>query len=203
MTRAVECFFDFSSPFAYLGTTQIERVAREAGGEVRWKPFLLGALFKEVGTPLIPLHSFPEAKRRHQVRDLERWADYWGVPFRFNSHFPLRTVTALRLALLADDPRLVHGIMRAAWVDDEDVADEAVLARRLDELSLDRALLDRTKEPEVKARLRAATDEAIARGVPGAPTFVVDGEIYWGQDRLEFVRLALEGRPVGVSGEPS
>ncbi len=197
MSRIVECWYDFSSPFAYLGTTQIERVAAEHGGEVRWRPFFLGGLFTEIGTPLVPMAAFPEPKRAHAARELDRWSDWWGVELRWNSHFPLHTITALRLALVADDPRLVHRVMRAAWVDDEDVKDPAVLARCLADVGLDPALLERTQEPEVKAQLKAATDEAVARGVPGAPTFIVDDELYWGQDRLQFVARALDGDPVG------
>jgi 2-hydroxychromene-2-carboxylate isomerase len=90
---------------------------------------------------------------------------------------------------------LVHRLMRAAWVDGEDLADRDVLARCSRDLELDRSLLDRTGE--AKDALRAATDEAIAIGCPGAPCFVVEGELYWGQDRLDFVRAALEGRAPG------
>jgi 2-hydroxychromene-2-carboxylate isomerase len=197
--RTVDAYFDYSSPFAYLGATQIERVAQEAGGAVRWKPFLLGALFKAVGTPLVPLHAMPAAKRRHQELELGRWADHWGVPLRFPSHFPLRTVEPLRLTLLAPGQRrgpLIHRIMRAAWVDDEDVAQPAVLARCAADAGLDPGLVERTAE--AKDALRAATEEAVAAGCPGAPCFVVEGELYWGQDRLHFVRAALEGRPPGV-----
>ncbi|MCB9592690.1 MAG: 2-hydroxychromene-2-carboxylate isomerase [Sandaracinaceae bacterium] len=194
----VDCWFDYSSPFAYLGTTQIERVATEADATVRFRPFLLGALFSAVGTPMIPLHSFPPPKRRHQELDLERWADFWGVPFRFTSTFPLRTVTPLRVTLLADcAPALVHRVMRAAWVDDEDVASPEVLARCLADVGLPVELVDRAGD--ARDALRAATDEAIAIGCPGAPSFVVGDQLYWGQDRLPFVKAALEGRPPGVA----
>lgn len=195
----MDVYFDYSSPFAYLGTTQIERVAREAGGRVRWRPFLLGGLFKAIGTPLVPLNAMSEPKRRYQMLELERWAAHWGVPFRFNPTFPLRTVDALRLTLLAPEERraaLIHRIMRAAWADAEDVGDRAVLARCARDAGLDPALLDRTSE--AKEALRTATDEAVAVGCPGAPCFVVEGELYWGQDRLAFVRAALEGRPPGA-----
>lgn len=196
--RTVDVYFDYSSPFAYLGTTQIERVAREAGGEVRWRPFLLGALFKAIGTPLVPLNAMSEPKRRYQRLELERWAAHLGVPFTFNPTFPLRTVDALRLTLLAPEERrsaLIHRVMRAAWADAEDVGDRAVLARCARDVELDPALLDRTSE--AKDALKAATDEAVAVGCPGAPCFVVEGELYWGQDRLAFVKAALEGRPPG------
>lgn len=196
--KIVDCYFDYSSPFAYLGTTQIERVAREVQASVRWRPFLLGALFKAVGTPLVPIATFPEPKRRHQALDLQRWADHWDVPFVWSSHFPLRTVNALRLTLLAPDARrseLVHRIMRAAWVDDEDIADDVVLRRCALAAGVDPDLVLRLAGSDVKERLRRATDEAVEVGCPGAPCFVVDGHLYWGQDRLDFVRAALEGRP--------
>ncbi len=199
--RTVDVYFDYSSPFAYLGATQIERVAREAGGAVRWRPFLLGALFKAIGTPLVPLDAMSEPKRRYQRLELERWAAHWGVPFTFNPTFPLRTVDALRLTLLAPEERraaLIHRLMRAAWVDAEDVADGAVLARCAREAELDPSLAERTRE--AKEALVRATEEAIDAGCPGAPSFVVEGELYWGQDRLAFVQAALEGRPPGRAG---
>jgi len=196
MGTSVDCWFDYSSPFAYLGTTQIERVAKEAAAEVRFRPFLLGALFKTIGTPIVPLHAFPEPKRNHQGIDLSRWAAYWDVPFRFTTHFPLNTVAALRITLLAEcEPRLVHRIMRAAWVDDEDVNTPAVLARCLEDVGLDAALVERARE--AKPQLIANTEEALAVGCPGAPCFVVGEHLYWGQDRLPFVKLALEGAPPG------
>ena len=194
MDASVECWFDYSSPFAYLGTTQIERVARAAGGEVRFRPFLLGALFERLGTPLVPLESFPEAKRRHQRLDLHRWAHHWGVPFRFTSTFPLRTVLPLRVTLLAGSaPALVHRIMRAAWVEDQDVGRPEVVARCVTDVGLDPALVERAGE--ARAALFAASDEAGAIGCPGAPCFVVGDQLYWGQARLHFVEAALAGAP--------
>ncbi len=196
MGTFVDCYFDYSSPFAYLGTTQIERVAREADAEVRFRPFLLGALFKSIGTPMVPLQTFPDAKRKHQALELTRWAAHWGVPFRFTSTFPLNTIAALRITLLAEcEPRLIHRIMRAAWVDDEDVSLPEVLVRCVEESGLDASLVQRARE--AKGALITATDRAIAVGCPGAPCFVVDDLLYWGQDRLHFVKAALEGAPPG------
>ena len=193
---AVEVYFDYSSPFAYLGTTQIERGARAAEARVEWRPFLLGALFKAIGTPMVPLHAMPEPKRRYQEVELVRWAAHWGVPYAFNTHFPLRTVDALRLTLLAPEEaraRLVHRVMRAAWAEDRDVGDRDVLARCASDVGLEPDLLDRVGE--AKEALIAATDAAIAAGCPGAPCFVVrrgeQRELFWGQDRLSFVEAAL------------
>ncbi|MBX3249179.1 MAG: 2-hydroxychromene-2-carboxylate isomerase [Myxococcales bacterium] len=197
--RRVECFFDYSSPFAYLGTTQIERVATEEGATLNWRPFLLGALFRAIGTPDVPIATFSEAKRQAILLDLRRWAAVHGVGFRFPSSFPLRTVEALRLTYAAPaDARsaLIGRIMRAAWVDDEGVSRD-VLRRCCADVGLDAALVDAVDAPAPKLALREATREAEARGVPGAPTFIthVAGQtrLVWGQDRLLFVRLALRG----------
>lgn len=191
----VEVFFDYSSPFAYLGATQIERVADANGARVVWRPFLLGALFKAIGTPLVPIDAFPPAKHRYYRLELERWAARYGVPFVFSSRFPLRTVDALRLTLLAPEHLrgpLVHAIMRASWAEDRDPADHVVLAAACDEAGVDRALLARLGD--AKQALFDATDEARVRGVPGAPTFAVGEELFWGQDRLTLVEDALRGR---------
>lgn len=190
--RVVEVFHDFSSPFSYLGVTQIERVAQEVGATVHWRPFLLGAVFKAIGTPIVPLASFNAAKSAYYLRDLEQWARHWGVPFAYNPHFPLRTVTALRLALQA--PELTHALYRATWADQRDVGDTAVLEAIVREAGRDPApLLAGTQDPAIKDQLRTNTEEAVALGACGAPTFRVGDQLYWGQDRLHFVQAALIG----------
>jgi 2-hydroxychromene-2-carboxylate isomerase len=194
--RVVEFWYDFSSPFAYLGSTQIERVAREAGAQLVWRPMLLGALFKTIGTANVPLLNMSEAKRRFYARDLTNWAAYWNVPFQFTTRFPMKTVTALRLALQAGDriADLSHALFRALWVDNRDINDEATLRELLTANDFDaEALLAGTRDPEIKKRLFDATSEAEASQVFGAPTSVVDGMAFWGQDRLDFVGAVLRG----------
>ncbi|MGF1469895.1 MAG: 2-hydroxychromene-2-carboxylate isomerase [Sandaracinaceae bacterium] len=199
----VDCYFDYSSPFAYLGTTQIERVAAEHDARVSWKPFFLGGLFKEIGTPLVPLQAMPDVKRRYLALDMTRWAEHWGVPFRFTSHFPQNTIPALRLTLAAPEDRraaLIHRVMKAVWAEDRNAKDPDVLAACLADVGLPPSLLERTQDPAIKQALKDATDHAVALGVPGAPCFVVDGQLYWGQDRLAFVGMALAGNPPGPVG---
>jgi 2-hydroxychromene-2-carboxylate isomerase len=190
-------YYDFSSPWSYLGSTQVERVARDNGAVVEWKPILLGALFKAIGTPMVPLYEQAQARQRYQGRDLEHWADHWGVPFRFPSRFPTNSVTALRLVLAAGDqelPRLSHAIYRAYWAEDKDIADRDVLVRLASELGLDgAALVARTEDPAIKARLREYTDGAVTRGVFGVPTFFIGDTMVFGQDRFDFVAAALRG----------
>jgi 2-hydroxychromene-2-carboxylate isomerase len=197
MNPALEAYFDYSSPFAYLGMSQVRRIAKKTGATLVYKPFLLGALFKTIGTPLVPVASFPEAKRKHATTDLKRWAEWWRVPYQFNTHFPLRTVDPLRLTLLAPEarvPELVETLMAAYWAHNRPASPE-VLAEIVERLGLDPTLLEAMSGDEAKQRLRVATDEAIDRGVPGAPTFVatVEGveELFWGQDRLPMVERFL------------
>jgi 2-hydroxychromene-2-carboxylate isomerase len=198
--RTLHFWYDFSSPFSYLAATQIEAVCARAGARLVWQPILLGALFKEVGTPNVPLLAMPESKRAYVYRDLDHWAAYFGVPFRFASRFPMRTVTALRLALLAGDrvAELSHALFRALWVEDRDLDDAATLAEILRRHDFDPdSMLARTQEPEIKQALIHQTTRAGQTGVFGAPTMIVTHErgdlLFWGQDRLILAETAAAG----------
>jgi 2-hydroxychromene-2-carboxylate isomerase len=186
----IDFWFDLSSPFAYLASTQIDAI----GARVRWRPILLGGLFKQIGTPDVPLFAMCEAKRRYVTGEMARWARWWDVPFRFPSRFPMRTVTAQRMIVAAapeDRAAIAHRLFRAAWVDDLDVSDDAVLA------TIDPALAARAKEPAAKQALIGETDAARAAGVFGVPSCVVHDPagplLFWGQDRLELVAAAAAG----------
>lgn len=193
---SLDFWFDYASPFAYLAATQIEALAAAAGATVRYRPLLLGALFKELGTPDVPLFRMPDAKRRYVAGELDRWARWWGVDWKFTSRFPMRTVTALRLTLLAGErtPALVARLFRALWVEDRDLASEAELRALAADAGVDPALVDRCGEPATKQALIDATAAARAAGVFGVPTMVVGERFgFWGQDRLDLVDAALRG----------
>lgn len=195
--KEVAFFFDFSSPYAYLASTQIEALAARKGARVRYRPFLLGALFKAIGTPNVPLFAMPEAKQKLVRADIFRWADYWGVPFRYASRFPMNSVKALRVVLAVPEEtraQVVGAFFRAAWVEDLDLSSDEVLIAILDSLGRDGArLVAETTQEALKLRLKEATDEAIRLGVCGAPCFAVGDFLVWGQDRLAFVEKALDG----------
>lgn len=196
MMREVEIWYDVVCPYAYLGSTQIERVAAAAGATVRWEPFLLGGVFNALGVPANLAASLSEPKRRHNAIDLARWAELFGVPLRMPAEHPRRTVLALR-ALLAAGPSRVsatHALFRAYWVEGLDVSEPAVVRDVLDRAGLDGAsCVERASDPAIKEELRRRTDRALERGVFGAPSFFVGEELFWGQDRLDFVARALTG----------
>jgi 2-hydroxychromene-2-carboxylate isomerase len=190
----VDFFYDFSSPFAYLGATQIERVVQSAGATMTWKPMFLGGVFKAVGTPLVPFNEASASKRQYLTRDMNHWASWWGVSFKFPTRFPMMTVKPLRMTYVLDDPvPFIHRVFRAYWAEDRDINNMDVLAEICVELGIDESLLEQLSDPVIKQKLTDATQEAVDCGVFGAPTCIVGDELIWGQDRLHFVEKALKG----------
>lgn len=198
-------WYDFSSPFAYLAATRVAAVAERAGARLCWRPMLLGALFKQIATPNVPLFAMSESRRAYMLRDLDHWASYWNVPFTFASRFPQNTVTALRLALLAGEriAELSLALFEALWVRDGNLEDPDTLAGVLRAQGFDAAaMLARAREPAARQALFDSTAQALAAGVFGAPTCVIADErgdlLFWGQDRLELVEAALRGWRAGI-----
>ncbi len=196
----VDFYFDYSSPFAYLALTQVEAVL---GSAARWRPLLLGGLFREVGTPQVPLFTMSAEKRRHVMLDLGRQAARAGVAFAMPTRFPMNTLLALRMTVqarltetLAGRALIVH-IARALWALDRDISDPAVLAGLVDEMGLPGEAMVAAAS-EGKAALVAATTAAQSAGVFGVPTFVVHAPgreplLYWGVDRLDWAARAAAG----------
>lgn len=199
--RLLEVYWDFSSPFAYLGVAQAEALAARTGAALVSRPMLLGGLFKALGQADVPLATWSPAKQAYTMKDLERWAVHWGVPFRYPSRFPTSSLRALRVhaAMPADAQAAFRdATFRAYWAEDRDITDVAVLGALVDAAGGDAAdVLARSESPDIKATVRAHTERALEQGVFGAPTWVVDGqELYWGQDRIDLVEDALLGGPI-------
>lgn len=197
----LDFYFDYSCPYAYLGATQVADLAARTGRTLRYKPMLLGGIFRANGTPQNLMNVLSPSKAAHNMADMQRWAKLFGVELSMPSTHPMRTVEALRATLLADcDPRVIAGFYRAYWVENTPVSEEVTIRRVLTEAGKDAdAILRDIASDAVKEDLRVRTEEAVALGIFGAPAYVVDGELYWGQDRAHFVAKAPWSELVGDS----
>ncbi len=195
MAKTVEFHFDFGSPAAYLAATQLPHVCADTGAALVWKPMLLGGVFQATGnhSPAQVLH-----KGAYMNADLKRYASRYGVPFVLNPHFPVNTLTLMRGAIglqMREPARFgayVDAVFHAMWVEPRNLNEPAEVGTVLHGAGFDpQAMLALASSPEVKDRLKTATQEAVARGIFGAPTMFVGEQMFWGQDRLDFVREAL------------
>lgn len=196
MNKSVEFFFDFGSPTSYLAWTQLPAICSETGATLVYRPMLLGAVFKSTGNAS---PATVPAKGRYMDADMARYARRYGVTLATNPHFPIITLALMRAATGVqmmmperfDD--FLKGVFKAMWIDALNLNDPAVTASALKQAGFEPAgIMALVNSAEVKDRLRATTDEAVARGVFGAPTMFVGKEMFFGQDRLEFVREALQ-----------
>ena len=198
MTRRLEFFFDCSSPWTYLAFTRIHDVIKRTRAEVVWKPILVGGVFNDVNQDVYERRAKPDPRKaRYYAKDLEDWARFVGIEIGRPPVFPVNSVKAMRAALIAlEDGNLVPyatAVFQAYWGDLEDISQPEVLKPIFARAGYDpEELLKRIEEPALKARLKANTDELIARGGFGSPTMFVDGEdMYFGNDRLPLVEAAL------------
>lgn len=196
MSKAVEFYFDFGSPTTYLAWTQLPQLCAETGASLVYKPMLLGGVFQATGNAS-PV-TIP-AKGRFMLQDLARFARRYQVPMQFNPHFPINTLGLMRAAVAVQMhmperfDAFLKLIFEAMWVQARNLGDPVVLAEVLAGGGFEaQQLVALSAEQAVKDALKATTDEAIKRGVFGAPSMFVGGELFFGQDRLDFLREALQ-----------
>ncbi len=194
MGKTLEYYFDYVSPFTYLANTQLPGIVERTGAEVDYRPILLGALQKSAENPA-PI-TVPN-KAKYMTTDLSRWAKRYGITLQFNPAFPINTVTLMRAALVTLEeggfPEFHAAMFDAMWRDPKNLGDQAVVRDVISGVGLDAdRILERAQEPAVKEKLKTNTAEAHERGAFGAPTFFVGGEMYFGNDRLDFVEEALK-----------
>jgi len=196
MRKSVDFFFDVGSPSSYLAWTQLPGLCASHGAELVYRPMLLGGVYQATGNAspaTIPV------KGRYTQMDYERHARRYGVPFQGNPHFPvitlflMRAVTGIQLRRPEQLQQLLACVFKALWIDALNLNDAQLTARILTEGGFDPAEIERlTQDPETKAALKATTQEAVERGVFGAPTLFVGDQMFFGQDRMDFVREALQ-----------
>jgi len=196
MSKTVEFFFDLGSPASYLAWTQLPALCARHGATLRYRPMLLGGVFQATGNAspaMVP------AKGRYMFTDLGRYATRYGVPFGLPPGFPMNTLALMRgvIGMQLRSPErfeaLLAALFNGLWAQRRNLADAAVLGQVLGEAGFDLEQLQvLASDSEVKAALKQATEEAVERGVFGAPTCFVQGQMYFGQDRLDFVEDALK-----------
>ena len=196
MVKPIEFWFDFSSPYGYLASYRIDAIGEEAGREVLWRPYLLGVVFKSSGQS--PLVSQPMRGAYH-LKDMQRAARRQNVPLVLPEGFPMATIAACRAFYWqeATDPRrakdLAKALYRAAFAQGRNITTAEVVAEVGAEVNIDPAALQAgIALPAVKERVKAETDQAIARGIFGSPFILIDDEPFWGNDRLHDVRAWLK-----------
>ena len=200
MTK-IEFFFDYSSPWTFLAFDRIESICRELDAELVWKPFLVGGVFNAINPSVYQRRENPvPPKDNYYRKDMEDWAKHQGIHIGKPSVFPVNSVKALRGAFLAEELGKIspysRAVFEAYWTDLRDISQDDVLTDVIAAAGIDRdRFFAAINAPEVKAKLRANTDELIARGGFGSPTMFVDvGDMYFGNDRLDLMRHAVKRR---------
>ena len=193
--KTFEFWFDFGSSASYLAWTQLPKLETASGAKALLKPMLLGGVFQATGNQS-PVNV--PAKGKYMWEDFQRWARRYGARFERNPSFPIMTLPYMRVAIalqMKGDARFLdycHAMFNSIWVDSVNMNDPATAAQALQKAGFDpAALMALAGEQATKDALKTATQEAIDRGVFGAPTFFVGDQMFWGQDRMDFVKEAL------------
>jgi 2-hydroxychromene-2-carboxylate isomerase len=197
MARTVDYFLAPQSPWTYLGHERFVRMAREAGAQVRVRPMDLGKIFPISGG--LPLARRAPQRQAYRLVELRRFSGYLGLPLNLHPRFfPVSADPAARLIIAVNEHdgadaalKIAGAVLAAVWTQERDIANPGVLAELLQECGLPAARMAQAEEPAVQQRYEANTQAAIEAGVFGSPTYVIDGEIFWGQDRLDFVQRKL------------
>lgn len=188
MGATVQFWFEFASTYSYLSATRIGQAAAAKGVCVDWQPFLLGPVFAEQGWKTSPFNLYP-AKGRYMWRDMERLCVARDLPFKRPDPFPQNSLRAARLALAIEDQDMRAAFTRAVYCAEfreaRDISDAGVLSDCLDAAGLPSGLLERAQHPDIKAALFEQSARAKENDLFGAPSFLVDGELFWGDDRLD------------------
>ena len=189
MIKPFDFYFDFISPYSFLAHKEIKKIENKSSIKVVYKPILLGGLHNLHG---IKAPAFIPAKAKHMVRDCKLIAERNNIKFRFNTYFPIRSLNLMRGVFVAEEDNFksyyIDNIFNAIWQDGLNMNDENIVQRVLKNLNINpKTFLLRSTSSSIKDVLKKRTSEAYAKGIFGAPTFVSNNKIFWGQDRIEFV----------------
>ena len=188
MIKSFDFYFDFISPYSFLAHKEIIKIEKKNSIKIRYKPILLGGLHNLHG---IKAPAFIPAKAKHMIRDCKLIAEKNKIKFKFNSYFPIRSLNLMRGVLIAEEDNYksyyIDSIFNAIWQDGLNMNDENIIQKILKNLNVNpKTFLLRSASSSIKDSLRKKTSEAYEKGIFGAPSFVSNNKIFWGQDRIEF-----------------
>ncbi|MEH6473368.1 MAG: 2-hydroxychromene-2-carboxylate isomerase [Halopseudomonas sp.] len=196
MSKTVDCFFTPISPWAYLGMARFRRIVAETGTQAQFKPVDIMQVFANVGA--VPLGQRPQPKQDNRLQELLRWREFLNLPLNLHPQFfptdpmPACRLIAADIAQGGDGAALAQACLSACWVDEKNIATEDTLIQLAEQVGLDgQALYQHSLQDEVQKQVQANTDEALARGVIGSPCYLMGDQVFFGQDRLDFVERAL------------
>jgi len=189
MIKAFEFYFDFSSPYTFLAHKQVRKIEKENSIKIIYMPILLGALLKAAE---IKANVDIPIKGKYMIKDCKLLAEKHNIQFKFNSYFPIITLNLMRCVLLAQKKNFaenfINNVFDAIWKDDLNLNDNTVVEKLLINLSINpKTFLGEIENFKIKDELKKRTDDAFKKGIFGAPSFIVNNKLFWGQDRLEFV----------------
>ncbi len=187
--KKIDFYFDISSPYSYLAHTQLRKFEKETGEKINYMPIFLGGLHRLADTHAPGLNPH---KGKYLIKDLKLFADKYKVNYQFNRYFPIKSIHIMRGSLVAEQNNYFHNYIDkffiAAWVDSLNLNDEKIFEKFLKNMNINYTdFFQKLSDSKVKDDLKNRTEIAFKKGIFGAPTFMVNGKMFWGQDRLEFV----------------
>ena len=194
MIKTFEFYFDFGSPYTFLAHKEIRKIEKENSIKVKYMPVLLGGLQKLAGTK--PNIDIP-IKAKYMIKDCKLWAEKYKTSFKFNNYFPIFTLKLMRCALVAEnkgfDKIFINKIFDAIWKDGLNMNDQIIIDKVIKNMDINpKTFLLRSADIKIKDKLKKLTDDALRKGIFGAPTFLINKKIFWGQDRLSYAVNEVE-----------
>ena len=189
MIKSFEFYFDFASPYTFIAHKEVRKIEKENSIKIKYMPVLLGGLLKSAG---IKANVDIPIKAKYMIKDCILWAEKYGIDFKFNSFFPINTLCLMRCVLVAEkkklEENLINKVFDAIWKDGLNLNDSTNVEKLLSNLDFEpKNFLKESIQPNIKGELKKRTDNAFKKGIFGAPSFIINNKIFWGQDRIEFV----------------
>ena len=189
MIKPFEFYFDFVSPYSFLAHKEIRKIEKANAIKIKYMPILLGGLHDLAG---IKAPGFIPIKAKYMIKDCKLWAEKYNMTFKFNNYFPIKTLDLMRCVLVAEKKNFaqnfINKVFDAIWKDGLNLNDNLIVEKLLKNLDINpKTFLMESIDPKIKEELKKRTDTAYKKGIFGAPSFIVNNKIFWGQDRLEFV----------------